>query len=208
MGSGFKNWTVNEILTSPDVNGYLMRQTIPVFASAAARNAALTGSLLEDGQHTYLTNEDAITVYEGTGNNWYYVYKGWESYTPTVAGIPESATYNLSFAYAYTSRGELRVKGVLTFVAAAAITGNVTFTLPNNDQQATAGISWGHCKLRDADPLTTWNGSSECVSTLIRVYAHNTSGNLVNPSSSFPFNWANDDQIYVDISLGCVGLST
>ncbi len=41
-GSGFKTFVPGERLASADVNGYLMEQTVPVFASTAARDAAIT----------------------------------------------------------------------------------------------------------------------------------------------------------------------
>ncbi len=40
-GLGFKDFTTGEVLTAADVDGYLM-QNIWVFASAAARDAAVT----------------------------------------------------------------------------------------------------------------------------------------------------------------------
>ena len=40
-GLGFKTFTTGEVLTAADTNGYLM-QGINVFASTAARNAAIT----------------------------------------------------------------------------------------------------------------------------------------------------------------------
>ena len=40
-GLGFKDFTTGEVLTAADVDGYLM-QGVWVFASAAARDAAVT----------------------------------------------------------------------------------------------------------------------------------------------------------------------
>ena len=60
---GFKDFTA-EVLTSDDVDGYLMRQSIMVFASSAARDAAL-GAVLREGMHAYLADTNQDTYYDG-----------------------------------------------------------------------------------------------------------------------------------------------
>ena len=45
-GLGFKDFQVGEVLTSSDVDGYLMQQTVMRFADAAARGSALGTVLL------------------------------------------------------------------------------------------------------------------------------------------------------------------
>jgi hypothetical protein len=62
-GLGFKTFTTGEVLTAGDVNGYLM-QGINVFASAAARDAAITSP--QEGQCCYLKDTDAVLTYSGT----------------------------------------------------------------------------------------------------------------------------------------------
>jgi hypothetical protein len=64
-GLGFKTFTTGEVLTSADVNGYLM-QGILVFASEAARNAAITSP--QEGQFAY--TKDNNTVWYYTGSAW------------------------------------------------------------------------------------------------------------------------------------------
>jgi hypothetical protein len=64
-GLGFKTFTTGEVLSAGDVNGYLM-QGILVFASAAARDAAITSP--QEGQYAYLKDTNATTYY--TGSAW------------------------------------------------------------------------------------------------------------------------------------------
>jgi len=64
-GLGFKTFTTGEVLTAADVNGYLM-QGILVFASAAARDAAITSP--QEGQFAYLKDTNVTTYY--TGSAW------------------------------------------------------------------------------------------------------------------------------------------
>ena len=64
-GLGFKTFTVGEVLTAADTNGYLM-QGVLVFADAAARDAAITAPA--EGQFAYLKDTDTTTYY--TSSAW------------------------------------------------------------------------------------------------------------------------------------------
>ena len=64
-GLGFKTFTTGEVLTAGDVNGYLM-QGINVFASEAARNAAITSP--QEGQFAYTKDNNSLWYY--TGSAW------------------------------------------------------------------------------------------------------------------------------------------
>ena len=62
-GQGFKTFATGDVLTAADVNGYLM-QGVLVFASAAARDAAITAP--QAGQTAYLKDTNIITSYSGS----------------------------------------------------------------------------------------------------------------------------------------------
>jgi len=62
-GLGFKTFTTGEVLTAANVNGYLM-QGILVFASAAARDAAITSP--QEGQACYLKDTNEVLTYSGS----------------------------------------------------------------------------------------------------------------------------------------------
>ena len=62
-GQGFKTFTTGEVLSASDVNGYLM-QGVLVFASAAARDAAITSP--QEGQYAYLKDTNATFYYSGS----------------------------------------------------------------------------------------------------------------------------------------------
>ena len=64
-GLGFKDFTTGEVLTAADVDGYLM-QGVWVFASAAARDAAVTSP--QEGNFAYLKDTNTTTYY--TGSAW------------------------------------------------------------------------------------------------------------------------------------------
>ena len=61
-GLGFKTFNTGDVLSAADTNGYLM-QGVLVFASAAARDAAITSP--QEGQACYLKDTDAVQTYSG-----------------------------------------------------------------------------------------------------------------------------------------------
>jgi len=61
-GLGFKTFTTGEVLTAADTNGYLM-QGVLVFATAAARNAAITSP--QEGQFAYTKDTNGLWYYDG-----------------------------------------------------------------------------------------------------------------------------------------------
>jgi len=64
-GLGFKTFNTGDVLSATDVNGYLM-QGVLVFASAAARDSAITSP--QEGQFAYLKDTNVTTYY--TGSAW------------------------------------------------------------------------------------------------------------------------------------------
>ena len=65
-GAGYRTFGAGEVLTAANVQTYLMDQAIPVFASATARDAAITSPA--EGQHCFLKDTDALQYY--TGSAW------------------------------------------------------------------------------------------------------------------------------------------
>lgn len=64
-GLGYKDFTVGQVLTSAEVDGYLMQQTVMKFADSAARTTALSGVLAE-GMISYLADTNAVEKYDGS----------------------------------------------------------------------------------------------------------------------------------------------
>jgi len=62
--AGFKTFTAGDVLTAAEVNTYLMSQTIPVFANAAAAGSAIASP--QEGQHRFLKDVDALQYYSGS----------------------------------------------------------------------------------------------------------------------------------------------
>ena len=60
-GAGFKLFQDGQVLLASEVNEYMMQQQIMVFASAAARDAAILSP--SEGMFAFLKDTDKLTVY-------------------------------------------------------------------------------------------------------------------------------------------------
>jgi len=89
-GLGFKTFVTGEVLTAGDTNGYL-NQGVWVFASAAARTAAVTSP--QEGNFSYLKDTNVTQYYDGAA---------WVSVggSPTFVGANATKTANQSLANA------------------------------------------------------------------------------------------------------------
>lgn len=86
-GLGFKTFVTGEVLTAADTNGYLM-QGVNVFASAAARTAAITSP--QEGQMSYLKDTDSTEYYSGSA--WTAVGAGGMTLLSTTAASGSTVT--------------------------------------------------------------------------------------------------------------------
>jgi len=77
-GLGRKVFTAGEVLAAADVNGYLMDQTVMVFADAAARTAAIAAP--SEGMASYLIDTSSFEIYDGSA------WAGGGDITSVVAG--------------------------------------------------------------------------------------------------------------------------
>jgi len=77
-GLGRKVFAANEVLTAADVNGYLMDQSVMVFADAAARTAAIAAP--SEGMASYLIDTSSFEIYDGSA------WAGGGDITSVVAG--------------------------------------------------------------------------------------------------------------------------
>lgn len=62
--AGFREFATGEVLTSANVNDFLMKQSVMVFVDAAARTAAL-GAEVAEGMLTYNLDTDQLEVFDG-----------------------------------------------------------------------------------------------------------------------------------------------
>jgi len=140
-GLGFKDFTTGEVLTAADVDGYLM-QGIWVFASTAARNAAVTSP--QEGNFAFTKDTNSLWYYDGAA----WVASGAtgdiEGVTAGIGisggGTSGTVTVTNSMATAIDAKGDLVVgTGADTF-SKLTVGANGT-TLVADSSEAT-GLKW------------------------------------------------------------------
>lgn len=63
--SGWKDWSIGEVVTADNFQTYVQDQVVQVYAGTAARATAL-GTSVAEGMLSYLSDSDSIEVYNGT----------------------------------------------------------------------------------------------------------------------------------------------
>lgn len=102
-GAGFKTFNTGEVLSATDVNGYLMSQTVMVFADAAARTSAIASP--QEGMVTFLKDTNSVEYYSGSA----WVAVGGTAATPglsyitgtTFSGVSGFSLPNNTFSSTY-----------------------------------------------------------------------------------------------------------
>lgn len=203
MGSGFKTFDVGEVLGAADVNGYLMKQAAMSFASAAARDAAVTSP--EEGMVAYLRDVDALTVY--TGSAWIVgAYLGdAPSYTPAWTAVTSNPSLgNGAVVGRYKQFGKtVQVYARLTTGSTSGYgSGGWRLSLPTAaGTPSTVTDHRIHAQYFDASAGVYYPGQCQVSDSGYVNLQHFavTGSNIrtVNADSTGPFTWATGDIIYV-----------
>ena len=81
--AGYKTFNTGDVLTAAQVQYYLQNQSIMYFADAAARDAALTAPIRQEGMFAYLADTNTTVYFDGTT---------WQSFgTGDVTGLTAGA---------------------------------------------------------------------------------------------------------------------
>jgi hypothetical protein len=198
VGLGFKSWAAGDVLTASDVNGYLMDQAVQSFASAAARDTALTGELAE-GMVAYLRDTDSLTVYNGSAWVPFGGVGSWTSYTPTLGGTGW-AIGNGTAVGAYIKIG--RFVSFRARITSGSTTTYGASNAPTISLPITAVTVPTDLNLRIFDSGTgSFIGIANLLnSTTLICYAMATGGSYASfaeITSTVPFTWATGDQLIV-----------
>jgi archaellum component FlaG (FlaF/FlaG flagellin family) len=110
-GLGRKVFTAGEVLTAANVNGYLMDQTVMVFAGTAARSSAIATA--SEGMVSYLSDTNAIQYYDGAA---------WTNLVDTSTFITASSTATLTNKTINTSQLQTTVNTVAATATTYAAT--------------------------------------------------------------------------------------
>lgn len=126
MPYGFHDFAALDGFGASDADGFL-RQTTMNFADAAARDAALTGGIVEEGMRAY--TRDANTYWWYDGSNWVIETEPAQSWTPTVT---QSGTVSktVNWGWYRRSNGLYEAQCKLTFTGSGTSTNAILISTP------------------------------------------------------------------------------
>jgi hypothetical protein len=147
-GLGFKDFTTGEVLTAADVDGYLM-QGVWVFASAAARDAAVTSP--QEGNFAYLKDTNVTTYY--TGSAWATLAAGGGKVLQVVQGTTTSTATVASTTFTDTN--------LTASITPSSATSKILilFTQSMNSDRASSPQGGSIKLLRDATDVYSQDGA-------------------------------------------------
>jgi hypothetical protein len=170
-GLGFKDFTTGEVLTAADVDGYLM-QGVWVFASAAARDAAVTSP--QEGNFAYTKDTNGLWYYDGAA----WVASGATGDIEGVTagtgisggGTSGTVTITNSMATAIDAKGDLVAgTGADTFSRLAVGANNTVLTA---DSAEATGLKWATPSSGGMTLIstTTLTGATTTLSSIPQTY--------------------------------------
>lgn len=126
MAYGFHDFTAGDTFGASDADG-ILRQSTMNFADAAARDAALTGGILEEGMRAY--TRDNNTYYSYNGSAWVIESEPVQSWSPTVT---QSVTVSKTVTWGWYQRsnGMFTASCRLDFTGSGTATNIITITGP------------------------------------------------------------------------------
>ena len=209
-GLGFKTFTTGEVLTAADTNGYLM-QGINVFASAAARDAAITSP--QEGQFAFTKDTNGLWYYDGAA----WVASGAtgdiEGVTAGIGisggGTSGTVTVTNSMATAIDAKGDLVPgTGADTFSRLAVGANDTVLTA---DSTQSTGMKWatpasgGSMTVLASGSLS---GSSLALTSIssaytdLRLNVYNFNGTTTNYTVSIAAGTGNGNTAYIKDTAG------
>lgn len=129
-GLGYKEFLTGDVLTAADANGYLASQVVMVFASSAARAAAITSP--QEGMFTYLKDTDITQYYSGSA----YVTIGATTAQKVIQVV--NATYSTSTS---TSSGTMADTGLTASITPTLNTSKVLVMVSQNGLQKSGNLA-------------------------------------------------------------------
>lgn len=159
MAQGYKDFTAGAILTAADLEDYCENQSVLRFASAAARDAALTTVKVE-GMMAYLVDLNVMTVYSGSA--WSTigpVHGAWTDYTPTLTQSGSVAYTKTRSAYRRFGR-EITYQFILTCTGTGTGSNVVTVSVPFNILVVSEVGPIGAWQIYDTSAALTYQGQA------------------------------------------------
>jgi hypothetical protein len=170
-GLGFKDFVTGEVLTAADVDGYLM-QGVWVFASAAARDAAVTSP--QEGNFAYLKDTNVTTYYTGSA---------WANLDTTGMTNPMTTTGDTIYSSSGSTPARLGIGStgqVLTVAGGIPSWATAASGVPANDAATVATLqsttSTSYTDLATAGPAVTVTTGTKALVIVTSEQYNNSAG--------------------------------
>jgi hypothetical protein len=150
-GLGYKVWSAGDVLAASDVMGYLMQQSVQVYASSAARSSAL-GTASSEGMVTWLSDTNVLEAATGTAT-WVQVYPA------SVSSVSGTAVVfgSTAVSTAYTAVAGLDNASIIV-TGTAAVTVTVPDILSVGDSLNIIRDTSGTVTIAAGTGVTNWAG--------------------------------------------------
>lgn len=187
--AGFREFATGEVLTSANVNDFLMKQSVMVFVDAAARTAAL-GAEVAEGMLTYNLDTDQLEVHDGSA----FVSVA----SPPTTSASDLTSGTLALARFPATTLTLRDSVFRTDAFSASIASQARFSIPSMSVTLSATsatsklIILGFAGSLDTDGsrtvgISVFNGTSELVVGNAGGAANYTTTSASNGQANYSF---------------------
>ena len=167
--AGYLTFNTGDVLTAAQVQYNLQNQSIMYFASAAARDAALTAGVVQEGMFAYLADTNTTVFYDGSA---------WQSFgTGDVTGLTAGAGITITNASGPVPTIALSTNPTLTSpkeaidLVGTASTGTVNVDVVTSSVKVTTANATGNWTLNvRGDGSTTLNSLMSSGQQITVVY--------------------------------------
>lgn len=193
MAEGYHDFTSGEVLTAANLEDYCQNQSIMRFASAAARDTALS-TVKTEGMYAFLEDVNTMTVYSGAA--WSTigpVHGSVSTWTPT---LTQSGTVTATVTSARYTRVGRWIMGYtrLDVTGTGTATNAVTVSLPVAAASTVMGSGW----IYDSSATTNYTGAASVnTSTTVAMIQHNSTSGFMGAVGNFTAALASGDIVQV-----------
>jgi hypothetical protein len=167
--AGYLTFNTGDVLTAAQVQYNLQNQSIMYFASAAARDAALTAGIVQEGMFAYLADTNTTVFYDGST---------WQSFgTGDVTGLTAGTGITITNASGPVPTISVSNNPLLTSpkeqldLVGAASTGTVNIDALTSSVKVTTAIATGNWTLNvRGDNTTTFDSTISSGQQITVVY--------------------------------------
>lgn len=170
----FKTFVNGAVLPASDVNTYLMKQSVMVFADETARDDALTTPT--EGMVAYLQNANKVTIYDGSV--WRVIDLTNQTYTPTWTNVTVGTSPTIVTRYHQIGRWVFGLVA-LTLGTGGSVSGLIGISTPT-PLSGTSASGLGESVIAGTTYITNWRSSTN----RFDVYAQNASGTYVTRTAT------------------------